>query len=246
MKFPLAISRFIAIACCASVAASVAHSAQNPNPADSAAVGLPVKYESPFPEYQPLREEKVRSWKEVNKEVAENPGMASMGSMKSMPGMDSSAGGGAGHDMASMKAKRDADSKSGTAPRGKHGAADHNMDSMKDMRGKAAPSADRRAGKSMNMDGHDTMAMAMAKPQAGSVQASGVTGSGIVRGIDKANARVKLTHDPIATLGWPTMTMFFRLKDRALANPVKEGDKVEFSLEKSASGYVISSLRLKP
>jgi len=63
---------------------------------------------------------------------------------------------------------------------------------------------------------------------------------GVVQGIDKANGKVKLTHDPIAALGWPKMTMFFRLKDDTLADQVKEGDKVEFTLEKSASGYVIS------
>ncbi|MEO8009000.1 MAG: copper-binding protein, partial [Betaproteobacteria bacterium] len=51
------------------------------------------------------------------------------------------------------------------------------------------------------------------------------------------------THDPIDALGWPKMTMFFRLKDSALADQVKEGDKVDFSLEKSASGYVISQIR---
>ena len=64
-----------------------------------------------------------------------------------------------------------------------------------------------------------------------------------MQGIDKANGKIKLTHDPIAALAWPKMTLFFRLKDNALADQVKEGDKVEFSLEKSATGYVISGLK---
>ena len=72
-------------------------------------------------------------------------------------------------------------------------------------------------------------------------EAIGVTG--IVQGIDKVNGKVKFTHDPIAALGWPRMTMFFRLKDGALADQMREGDKVEVSLEKSASGYVISGFQ---
>ena len=64
-----------------------------------------------------------------------------------------------------------------------------------------------------------------------------------MQGIDKVNGKVKLTHDPIAALAWPKMTMFFRLKDNALADQVKEGDKVQFTLEKSGSGYVISGFQ---
>ena len=67
--------------------------------------------------------------------------------------------------------------------------------------------------------------------------------TGIVQSIDKANGKVKLIHDPIAVLGWPKMTMFFRLKEAALAEQVKEGDAVQFYLEKATSGYVISGFK---
>ena len=70
-----------------------------------------------------------------------------------------------------------------------------------------------------------------------------ITATGVVQQVDKANAKIKLSHDPIAALGWPKMTMFFRLKDGALADQVKAGDAVEFQLEKSGSGYVISNFR---
>lgn len=70
-----------------------------------------------------------------------------------------------------------------------------------------------------------------------------LTGTGIVRSIDKAAARVKLTHDPVAAAGWPRMTLVFRLADSALADRVKQGDKVAFTLTRSATGYVISELR---
>lgn len=68
-----------------------------------------------------------------------------------------------------------------------------------------------------------------------------ITATGVVQQVDKANAKIKLSHDPIPALGWPKMTMFLRLKDSALADQVKAGDTVEFLLEKSGSGYVISN-----
>ena len=242
----------------------MAQSSKLPNPADPGAAAPTLKYESAFSDYQPFRDEKIRSWKEVNQEVADNPGMGSMGSMKdmpgmTMPGMDSKTGdapkskeGAAGHNMGSMKdmpgkTMPGMDSKAGDAPKSKEGAAGHNMGSMKDMPGKTMPGMNKQAASApMSKEGHG--AMAMAKPQTapgqpGNAQTAGVTGTGVVQGIDKANGKVKLTHDPIAALGWPKMTMFFRLKDSSLADQVKEGDKVEFSLEKSASGYVISGFQ---
>lgn len=266
------------------VTTAVAQSSKLPNPADPGAAAPAVKYESAFSDYQPFQEQKSNSWKQVNKEVADNPGMGPMHSMKDMPGMDSSTAdaptskeGARGHDMDSMKdmpdepmpdmhkkaatapkSKKEAgghdmhsmkdmpgmDKKAATAPKTKKGAGGHDMHSMKDMPGKTMPGKDSKtAGAPMNKEGHGEMAMAKsqtASGQSAKTQTAGVTGTGIVQDIDKANGKVKLTHDPIAALGWPRMTMFFRLKDSALADEVKEGDKVAFSLEKSASGYVIS------
>ena len=204
----------------------MAQSGKLPNPADPGAAAPAVKHESAFSDYRPFRDEKIRSWKEVNQEVADNPGMPGMGAMKDMPGKT----------MAGM------DSKAGDAPKSKEGAAGHNMGSMKEMPSKTTPGINKQAaGAPMSKGSHETMAMA--KPQTapdGHAHTAGITATGVVQGIDKANGKVKLTHDPIAALGWPKMTMFFRLKDSSLADQVKEGDKVEFSLEKSASGYVIS------
>jgi Cu(I)/Ag(I) efflux system protein CusF len=66
-----------------------------------------------------------------------------------------------------------------------------------------------------------------------------ISGKGVVLKMDRANATVKINHDPIPALDWPQMTMPFRLKESALADQVKEGNKVEFYLEKSDSDYVI-------
>ena len=96
----------------------------------------------------------------------------------------------------------------------------------------------------------DKKAMARAEPQPSTptempTSAAGATimATGVVKSIDKANGKVKLIHDPIIALGWPKMTMFFRLKNAALADQVKEGHAVQFSLEKATSGYVISGFK---
>ena len=215
--------------------AVLAQSGPRPDPAEPRAPAPRPSYQPAFSDYQPFRDEAVRSWKDVNKEVADNPGMGSMkhGSGMTMPGMEAKTGdapkgkeGAAGHDMGSMKDKPGAampgmDTKTGDAPKGKGGAAGHDMGSMKNMPGKTMPGMDKSAASTPK----------------------NITGTGSVQLIDKANGKVKLTHDPIGAMGWPKMTLFFRLKERSLADQVKEGDKVDFTLEKSASGYVISGIR---
>ncbi|MEO7465193.1 MAG: copper-binding protein [Nitrosospira sp.] len=66
-----------------------------------------------------------------------------------------------------------------------------------------------------------------------------ISGKGVVLTVDRANGTVKINHETIPGLDWPEMTMPFRLKESGLADQVKEGDKVEFFLEKSGSDYVI-------
>ena len=66
-----------------------------------------------------------------------------------------------------------------------------------------------------------------------------ISGKGVVLKVDRASGTVKINHEPIPALDWPEMIMPFRLKESGLADQVKEGDKVEFFLEKSGSDYVI-------
>lgn len=66
-----------------------------------------------------------------------------------------------------------------------------------------------------------------------------ISAKGRVLKVDRANATVTINHDPIPALDWPRMTMPFRLKESALTDQVKEGDAMEFFLEKSGSDYVI-------
>ena len=73
-----------------------------------------AKYESSFSHYRPFREQELRSWTEVNKEVADNSMGHAMGTMKGMAGHSGHGTGAQGapgpagapaHDMAAMKDK---------------------------------------------------------------------------------------------------------------------------------------------
>ena len=194
-----------------------------PDPAEAGRPAPKVEYQSVFSGYQPFREQKGNPWKEVNQEVADNPGMVPMGAMKDPSG----------------KSMAGVEDKSGKGDMAGHGAMAGDGATQSKL---AAP-----AGKPGAAESHS--GMAMAKPQASAPPAKAsntptamglASGTGVILQIDKANGKVKMTHEPIAALGWPRMTMFFRLKDNALADRIKEGEKVDFSLEKAAAGYVIS------
>ncbi len=352
IQFALAGSSFTTAVLAACIATAAAQSRDPLRPDDPAAAAPAINHESAFTGYQPFREELRKSWRQANREVADNPGMGSMqgmaghsmpgmdaksgaaghdmgsmpgmpgmgskagaskaqaagghdmasmpgmpgmapkagsapkaqasagghdmGSMQGMPGMAPKAGGapktqtaGAGHDMGSMQGVPGIAPKAGSAPKTQTAAAGHNMGSMQGMPGKGSkPGAahtphgadghDQKMGSMQGMPGmasssgaapkagHDMGSMpdmpGMAS-KSGNARTGPVTGAGVVRSVDKAAGKVRLTHDPIAAMGWPKMTLFFRLKESSLADRVKEGDRVDFSLEKSAAGYVISDLQ---
>jgi Cu(I)/Ag(I) efflux system membrane fusion protein len=52
-------------------------------------------------------------------------------------------------------------------------------------------------------------------------------------------ASVTLSHQPIPAIGWPAMTMQFRLADPALARGLKAGDQVAFSFEQAPAGPTV-------
>ena len=66
---------------------------------------------------------------------------------------------------------------------------------------------------------------------------------GEVRRVDKSAGKVTLKHGEIKNLDMPPMTMVFGVKDKALLDNVKAGDKVKFSADKDAQGqYVVTAI----
>jgi Cu/Ag efflux protein CusF len=67
---------------------------------------------------------------------------------------------------------------------------------------------------------------------------------GEVRKVDKDAKKITIKHGPLANLDMPPMTMVFQVKDPAMLEQVKAGDKVKFQAEKIAGGYLIT--RIEP
>lgn len=86
--------------------------------------------------------------------------------------------------------------------------------------------------------GHGT-----AKPAA---IAAGEMADGEVRRIDKSRGAVLLKHGEIKSVNMGAMTMSFKLKDPAMADQLKEGDKVRFTVEQKGDDLIITSIRKAP
>ena len=56
-------------------------------------------------------------------------------------------------------------------------------------------------------------------------------------------ASVTLSHQPVPAIGWPAMTMTFRLADAALAHGVKVGDRVAFAFDQPSAGPTLRRMR---
>ena len=61
---------------------------------------------------------------------------------------------------------------------------------------------------------------------------------GEVRRIDKDAKEITLKHGEIVNLGMPAMTMVFRVRDPAMLDAVKRGERVRFKAE-SINGEVV-------
>ena len=77
--------------------------------------------------------------------------------------------------------------------------------------------------------------------QATSHQAAAFTDAE-VRKVDKEAGKVTLKHGPIANLEMPPMTMVFRVREPAMLDKVKAGDKVRFKAEKVQGSYTVTEL----
>lgn len=59
-------------------------------------------------------------------------------------------------------------------------------------------------------------------------------GRGKVVDVDAKSGKVTLDHEPIKDIGWPSMTMGFKVKDSKQLSQLKAGDEVEFDLKAAA------------
>lgn len=86
--------------------------------------------------------------------------------------------------------------------------------------------------------GHGAMEMDHATGQA----SAGTMSEGTVKKVDRATGKITIAHGPLKNLGMPGMTMAFQVKDPAMLEPVKEGDKVRFMADRVNGTFTVVAL----
>lgn len=86
--------------------------------------------------------------------------------------------------------------------------------------------------------------MSYAQSPGSSPPAGQTTGlvDGEVRKIDKDAGKITLRHGEIKKLDMPAMSMVFRVKDAAMLDKVKVGDKVKFRAEGGGGAFTITEI----
>ena len=85
----------------------------------------------------------------------------------------------------------------------------------------------------------------LAATLAASAFAQATPAEGEVRRVDKSAAKITLKHGEIRNLDMPPMTMVFAVRDKALLDKVKAGDKVVFTAAQDGGTYVLTSVELR-
>ena len=75
----------------------------------------------------------------------------------------------------------------------------------------------------------------------GAAQSAGKI-DGEIRKVDKAGGKLTIKHGEIRQMNMPPMTMMFPVKDKALLDKVKEGDKVLFTLASEGGNMVVTAI----
>jgi Cu(I)/Ag(I) efflux system protein CusF len=82
-----------------------------------------------------------------------------------------------------------------------------------------------------------------ATQQPGGGQAAENRGTGVVQSVDTANGSLTIAHEPIAGLGWPAMTMAFKVDQASLLEGVEAGEHIEFTLRGRDMSAVVTSIK---
>ena len=68
---------------------------------------------------------------------------------------------------------------------------------------------------------------------------------GEVRKVDKAASKVTLKHGEIKNLDMPPMTMVFAVRDKAVLDTLKPGDRVRFKAVKDGGTYTVTEIQVQ-
>jgi Cu/Ag efflux protein CusF len=88
------------------------------------------------------------------------------------------------------------------------------------------------------VDGDGSGAGAMPGVQGGPQAAAEHSAQGTLNSIDRAAGTVNISHEAVASAGWPAMTMSFKLADPSAVPELAPGQRVEFSFTTDGGGTV--------
>jgi len=92
----------------------------------------------------------------------------------------------------------------------------------------------------MDMKGDKGMDMKSEKKDAkGTVHKA----TGVVTRVDAAKNKVTIKHEPVQSMNWPSMSMAFTVKDKALLDKMKKDQKVDFEFVQQGKDYVVTSVK---
>lgn len=66
---------------------------------------------------------------------------------------------------------------------------------------------------------------------------------GEIRKVDKEARKITIKHGEIKNLEMPGMTMVFQVKDAAMLDTVKAGDKIRFKAESAGGAIVVTEIQ---
>jgi Cu/Ag efflux protein CusF len=69
---------------------------------------------------------------------------------------------------------------------------------------------------------------------------------GEVRKVDRNNQKITIKHGEIKSLDMPPMTMVFTVKDPAMLEAAKPGDKVRFGVAREDGKFVVTAIEVAP
>jgi Cu/Ag efflux protein CusF len=67
---------------------------------------------------------------------------------------------------------------------------------------------------------------------------------GEIRKVDKDAKKITIRHGPIVNLDMPAMTMVFQVKDPAILDQVKAGDRIRFAADKAGGAYTVTQIEV--
>ncbi len=72
---------------------------------------------------------------------------------------------------------------------------------------------------------------------------SGVPRSeGTIKELDRAAGKVTIAHGPLTNLDMPRMTMVFRVRDSAMLERIKPGDRIRFTADRTDGAFTVTQI----